>query len=175
MHMGKSIITCLVLVAVALLGACSDRSDHTAVLKQYPLDSLDSIGSIEGGRFDPDISSDGRGALHIKASTGTTVKLFETGDLDVENTQLIYQAKIRTEGVNGTVYLEMWCSFPGKGEFFSRALHGPLSGTNDWVSQATPFFLKQGENPDNVKLNLVIDGTGDVWIDDIKLLTAPLK
>ena len=24
-------------------------------------------------------------------------------------------------------------------------------------------FLKKGENPDNVKLNLVINGTGTVW------------
>jgi hypothetical protein len=37
------------------------------------------------------------------------------------------------------------------------------------VTQETPFFLKKGENPNNVKLNLVIDGKGMVWIDDIRL------
>jgi hypothetical protein len=36
-------------------------------------------------------------------------------------------------------------------------------------------FLKKGQNPDNVKLNLVIDGKGIAWIDDIWLLKAPLK
>lgn len=37
-----------------------------------------------------------------------------------------------------------------------------------------PFFLQKGENPDNVKLNLVIEGKGTVWIDDIHLYKGPL-
>jgi hypothetical protein len=31
-----------------------------------------------------------------------------------------------------------------------------------------------GENPDNVKLNFVVNGTGTIWIDDIRLLKGPL-
>ena len=65
--------------------------------------------------------------------------------------------------------------FGDKGEFFSRGLQSPLSGTTDWSTGETPFFLKKGENPDNVKLNLVIDGKGTVWIDDIHLFKGPLK
>jgi hypothetical protein len=103
------------------------------------------------------------------------VRLFETGDIDIENIRLIYQAKVRTEGIEGRVYLEMWCHFPGKGEFFSRGLQSALTGTMDWNSQETPFFLKKGENPDNIKLNLVIDGKGKVWIDDIRFLKGPLQ
>ena len=105
----------------------------------------------------------------------TVIRLFETGDIDIEDARLIYQAKVRTEGVQGQVFLEMWCHFPGKGEFFSRGLQSPVSGTTEWTSVETPFFLQKGENPDNVKLNLVIDGTGTVWIDDIRLIKGPLK
>jgi hypothetical protein len=68
----------------------------------------------------------------------------------------------------------MWCSFPGKGEFYSRALQSPLTGTTEWTSQQTPFFLNAGENPDNVKLNLIVGGKGTVWIDDVKLTQGPL-
>jgi hypothetical protein len=50
-----------------------------------------------------------------------------------------------------------------------------MSGTNGWTSVETPFFLKKGEKPDNVKLNVVVDGTGTVWIDDIKLMKGPLQ
>ena len=50
----------------------------------------------------------------------------------------------------------------------------PLSGTTDWTTRETPFFLQKGENPDNVRMNLVINGKGTVWIDDIRLLMAPL-
>jgi hypothetical protein len=69
----------------------------------------------------------------------------------------------------------MWCHFPGKGEFFSRGLQTALTGSSDWNSQETFFFLKKGENPDNVKLNLVISGKGTVWIDDIHLIKGPLN
>jgi hypothetical protein len=39
----------------------------------------------------------------------------------------------------------------------------------------SPKEVKKGENPDNVKLNLVINGKGTPWIDDIRLLKAPLR
>jgi hypothetical protein len=38
-----------------------------------------------------------------------------------------------------------------------------------------PFFLKAGQKPEKITLNLVINGTGTVWIDDIVLAKEPLK
>jgi hypothetical protein len=144
-------------------------------LKRFSIESLEGVIAQSGLQFDKDISSDGNGSLRITATELTVVRLFELGDIDVEDARLIYQAKVRTEGVEGQVYLEMWCRFPGKGEFFSRGLQTPLTGTTNWTSEETPFFLKKGENPDNVKLNLVINGKGTAWIDDIRLLKSPLQ
>ena len=144
-------------------------------LKKFPIDSLEGIITRSGVQFDKEVSSDGSGSLKITATEPTAVRLFELGDIDVENARLIYQAKVRTEGVEGQVYLEMWCHFPGKGEFFSRELQTPLTGTTNWTTEETPFFLKKGENPDNVKLNLVINGKGTAWIDDIRVLKGPLQ
>jgi hypothetical protein len=31
------------------------------------------------------------------------------------------------------------------------------------------FFLQAGQNPDNVKLNILIEGSGTVWADQIVL------
>jgi hypothetical protein len=61
----------------------------------------------------------------------TVVRLYEVGDINIEGARLIYRARVRTEDVEGQVYLEMWCHFPGKGEFFSRGLKSPLSGTTN--------------------------------------------
>jgi hypothetical protein len=102
------------------------------------------------------------------------VRLFEVGDVDLEQTRLSYQAKVRTESVEGQVYLEMWCHFPGQGEFFSRALHAPLSGSNEWTTQTTDFMLREGQKPDLVRLNLVVDGKGAAWIDDVRLFGTPM-
>jgi hypothetical protein len=66
-------------------------------------------------------------------------------------------------------------SFLGIGEFFSRGLQTPLTGTTDWTTEETLLFLEKGENPDNVKLNLVINGKGTAWIDDIRLLKGLFK
>ncbi len=144
-------------------------------LKRYPLDNMEGVLTQSGVTIDKEISSDGNGSLRIEAAEPTTVRLFETGDIDIENARLIYQARVRTKNVEGQVYLEMWCHIAGLGEFFSKGLATPLTGTTDWTTEETPFFLKAGENPDNVKLNLVIKGKGTVWIDDIRLLKGPLK
>jgi hypothetical protein len=155
--------------------ACAKPSQQAVEIKHYPLDALDGIITQSGVQIDNVISKDGKGSLKIGVAEPTVIRLFETGDIDIEDARLIYQAKVRTEGVQGQVFLEMWCHFPGKGDFFSRGLQSPLSGTTEWTSVETPFFLQKGENPDNVKLNLVINGTGTVWIDDIHLIKGPLQ
>jgi len=144
-------------------------------LKSYPLNSSDNIITKTGVEFDNTVSTDGKGSLKIDAEKPTVIHLFETGDIDIENAKLIYKADLKTKNVIGNVYLEMWCQFNDKGEYFSRALNDPFTGTEGWKSQETPFFLKEGQNPDNVKLNLVINGKGTVWIDNIKLLKASIK
>jgi hypothetical protein len=164
-------ICMMILVGVS----CSKPPQQVSELKRFPIESLEGVIAQSGLQFDKEISSDGNGSLRITATEPTVVRLFELGDIDVEDARLIYQAKVRTEGVEGQVYLEMWCRFPGKGEFFSRGLQTPLTGTTKWTSEETPFFLKKGENPDNVKLNLVINGKGMAWIDDIRLLKSPLQ
>jgi len=160
-------------VAITEKASADGRAAFAAT--RYPLDSLEGVITKSGVELDKAVSSDGGGSLKIVATGPTVVRLFETGPLDVDNARLIYQAKLRTEGVEGSVYLEMWCRFPGLGESFSRGLDRPLSGTTDWATAETPFFLKEGQKPDNVRLNLVINGKGTVWIDDIHLLKGPLK
>jgi len=76
----------------------------------------------------------------------------------------------------------MWCRFPGRGECFSRALRQTLTGTTDWIACETPFFLRKGQKPDLIRLNLVVDNgglfrkkplSGKVAIRDVELRQAP--
>ena len=162
------------LTVSAMLLATSLAAQTTEV-KRYALDNLEGVITRTGVQLDSKVSSDGKGSLRLEAKGATTFRLVETGDPGVEEATLIYQAKVRTENVKGQVYLEMWCVFAGKGEFFSRSLQSPLAGTNDWTTLETPFFLKKGERPSNVKLNVVINGSGRVWIDDLRLVKGPLQ
>jgi len=175
MYTFKKSHCCIVYVVTIFLFACSPKPVEVEEIKHYSMDTLDGIIAGTDVQIDNKVTIDQNGSLRITASKPTTVRLFETGDIDIENARLIYKAKLRTAGVEGRVYLEMWCHFPGKGVYFSRAIDASLSGSNEWASQETPFFLKKDQNPDNVKLNLVVDGKGTVWIDDIRLLKDPLR
>ena len=174
-----SIMRCIGVGGAAFLAvslcSCSKPSLPVTELRRYPIDNVDGLITRTGVDLDHEVTSDGAGSLRVTAAEPATVRLYETGDIDVEDARLTYQAKVRTSGIEGKAYLEMWCQFSGKGEFFSRGLESPLTGTTDWSTEETPFFLKEGENPDNVKLNLVIDGKGTVWVDDIHLFKGPLK
>jgi hypothetical protein len=157
------------LAVLLLAAACSPPAARVRELANYPADGLEGVITRTGVEVDPS------GGLRLSASGPTVVHLYETGDLDVENARLIYQARLRTEGVEGQCYLEMWCHFAGRGEFFSRGIEATLSGTNGWSTQETPFLLRAGENPDNVKLNVVFTGRGTAWIEGVKLLQGPLN
>ena len=169
----RNVVTLMVVALVLMGAACTRDKGEVIEIGHYPVDDLEGVIMAGCVEFDDAISADGGGAIRAATTEPTTFRLYETGDIDIEDARLIYQAKLRTSGVDGRVYLEMYCHFPGKGDAFSRGLQTPLTGNTDWVTEEIPFFLREGENPDNVKLNLVIDGSGTAWIDDIRLLKAP--
>lgn len=168
----RSFFIVLALFSLLFFG-CSNKQIPTAELVKFSADNLDGVID-QTVNFDPSVSSDGNGSLKIAVSQPETVRLYETGDLDVEDCRLLYQAKIRTENLTGQAYLEMWCEFDTLGEYFGRDLASPVSRADDWSPEETLFMLQKGQNPNNVRLNLVIDGSGTVWIDDIRLLKASL-
>lgn len=174
-HMKKGLLVRIVACGlVVVMFGCSNKQAEEQEILYYPLDSVDDIITRSSVTLDTEITSDGNGSIRIDAGGSAMVRLVETGDIDVENAKLIYRARLRTENVEGKVYIEMYCRIPGMGEAFSRGVDSPLSGTNEWVTEEIPFYLKKGQNPDNLKLNLVIAGKGTVWIDDIHILQAPL-
>jgi len=173
--MKKPIVFLIASLAVVLcFSACNKSPEAPFELRSYPVNNVAGVITQTGVNFDKEITADGNGSLRIAVDKPTVIRLYETGDIDVEDARITYKAKVRAKDVQGKAYLEMWCSFTGKGEYFSRGLQSPISGTTDWATLETPFFLKKGENPDNIKINLVIDGTGVVWIDDIRLIKSPL-
>jgi hypothetical protein len=115
------------------------------------------------------------GAWRIESRGKQTCRLFEVGNPGVEQCLLAYRARLRTEELQARAYLEMWCSFATRGEFFSKGFHNAVTGTNDWASYEIPFLLKRGQRPDLVKLNLVFDGPGTLWVKDVALWATPLR
>jgi hypothetical protein len=45
---------------------------------------------------------------------------------------------------------------------------------SDWKTVQTPFIFQKGQKPDKATLNVVINGIGTVWVDDVVLSKEPL-
>ena len=115
------------------------------------------------------------GAWQIDASAEEqTIRLFEVENPAVEDCLLTYRAELKAEALQGRAFLEMWCRLPGRGEFFSKGHEQAVSGTVDWARYEIPFYLKRGQKPDLIKLNVVVEGPGRVWLRNLELLKTPL-
>ncbi len=159
-----------ILAFVALLALVTSLS-RAEDLRKLALDDVSSISpKIEA---DTEVKVEGRSSVRITAQWPTTVYLGEIVDLDVENAELIYSAKVKT-ALDGSAFLEMWAHVGG-GQYFSRGTHDHVGGKSEWKTIRTPFLFQQGQKPDKLTLNLVIDGTGTVWVDDIVLSMERLK
>lgn len=172
--MNGRLLLILACVLAAAFPSCSTRPDFE-VLKRFPLEDISEVITSNSVSIDTTIVSHGKGSLRIAAAVPTVVRLFETGPLGVDDARLIYQARLRAGGLKGKVYLEMLVDLPGGKQYFSRGFNSPISEDVDWTTESVPFFLKKGQTPENIKLNLVIDGTGIIWVDDVQLIKAPLK
>ncbi len=138
-----------------------------------PPQRLRSFGSGDRPITRDGLTGEGDG-WRVESREARTVRLFEVPQPGVEQCILSYRARMKTEAAQGRVYLEMWCRLPGSGEFFSKGFHQAVRGTTGWASYEVPFYLKQGQRPDLIKLNVAMEGPGTVWVEDVELLKTPL-
>ncbi|NLF82575.1 MAG: hypothetical protein GX568_01140 [Candidatus Gastranaerophilales bacterium] len=133
------------------------------------MNNVEEIVSKANVETDAQVSSDGAGSVKISVLEPTTINLFEAGDVDVEKAKLLYQAKLKSENLEGNAYLEMLLHYPDTGDFYVQGKEAGITGTSDWTTVEASTEVEDGKNPDAVKLNLVVDGKGTVWVDDVKL------
>ena len=140
-------------------------------LQRLPLDSTSSLGTTVS--TDLVVKKEGKGSLRISTAGPTNICLGIAQPLSVENARLVYQASVKSEKLEGTAFLEMWCEVGG-GRYFSRGMNSTVAGTMDWQVLQTPFFLQAGQKVNRVTLHIVINGKGTVWVDDVVLFKEPL-
>jgi hypothetical protein len=156
-----------VVVALALTTLVANGQD----LKKLSLDDASTTSPrIE---VDTTIKVEGSSSLKVTTQWPTTVCLGEVPGPDIEHAKLVYSAQVKSD-LDGTAFLEMWAHVGG-GQYFSKGMNDTVSQKTDWKTIQTPFLFQEGQKPDKVTLNLVIDGKGTVWIDDIVLSKEPLK
>ena len=163
----RGLIYTILIILSMMIVSCSNG--ETAVLFSDSINANTVINDSGNMDFTDEPSFDSDGSYMLRADTSAVFHLFTVHNTDVENTAIVYSAMVQAENLKGRCYLEMWCFFPGRGRYFSRGLDNALTGNNDWTKISTPFFLREGENPDSIYLNIVTQGSGTVYIDNIIL------
>jgi hypothetical protein len=54
-------------------------------------------------------------------------------------------------------------------------MNDTIQGKSDWKTIRAPFMFQKGQRPDKITLNVVINGKGILWIDNIVLSREPLQ
>ena len=160
----KSIIC--VTILMALIFSVAGAED----LKRLGLDDTAALGTVI--QSDTVVKKEGKQSVKITTKHPTTICLAEVKGLDLANSKLIYVAQVKSD-LKGRAYLEMWAHFGGD-QYFSKGINDPIHGKTDWKPIQTPFLFQKDQQPDKLTLNIVIEGTGTVWIDDARLSKMPL-
>lgn len=140
-------------------------------LRKLSLDDASVIGTTI--QTDTQVKAEGKGSIKITTQWPTTICLGEVARLDIENAKLVYKAKVKSD-LDGSAYLEMWAHVGGR-QYFSRGMNDVVSRKSEWKIIQTPFLFQKDQRPEKVILNLVINGKGTVWIDEIVLSKQPLQ
>jgi hypothetical protein len=156
-----------IFAVLALLAGTTQAQD----LKKLNLDDASLIGTTI--QTDTQVKAEGKGSIKITTLWPTIICLGEVTGLNIEGAKLVYKARVKSD-LNGTAFLELWAHVGGE-QFFSKGLNDMVRQKTDWKTIQTPFLFQKGQKPDKVTLNVVINGKGTVWIDDVVLSKEPLK
>jgi hypothetical protein len=158
----------LMIFAVLVLMAGLTQAED---LKKLSLDDSSAIGTRI--QTDTQVKAEGKGSIKITTQWPTTICLGEVTGLNIEGAKLVYKARVKSD-LDGMAFLELWAHVGG-GQYFSKGMNDVVSQKTDWKTIQTPFLFQKGQKPDKVTLNVVINGKGTLWIDDVVLSKEPLK
>lgn len=167
-------------ILITLIG-CGYSSAVQEGYWELPISSRYELVAKSVVSLDTENTTDGNGSLSLESQGFTRVELYKLTDIDVGNTRVTYKAKMRVQNLisghnnKGIAYIEMVVRFADGEELIARGPRVPLTGTTDWKSVDTLLYIDKGMNPESINLNMVVDGKGRVWIDDIVLHTHPLR
>lgn len=167
----------LLSIAVTAALAAGGCGRGPAEVASFPVDGdqdiLDRGG--ENVAFDREESADGGGSLRAESERSRTVRLYEVRNpRGLEGRLIILTAQLKSVGIHGRAFPELWIHAAGRNEVQARNPAGVISKTQNWKSVRIEYRCEQGERPDLLRVNLVIDGFGRAWIDDIRITSEPL-
>lgn len=145
-------------------------------IAHYPLSGA-AVPAGADAVFDPDVSQDGGGSLKVvTGEQGGRLRLYRLDDVGPVEGTLLYTGFLKSQDLDGSAFFELWCH-PAEGNpAFVRGVPRRVAGTSDWKPQELAFSRPETcHDPASVELNVVIQGSGTVWIDNLRLWDVPVE
>lgn len=177
MSRGESTVRLILWIALGTgMTACggSSEPETTAAsgaieLAHFPLDAGE-VPRGDAATFDASVSRDGRGSLRVEASRDGLLRLYDLDDVGFVQGQVVLTGFLRSRGLDGQAMLEMRCQPREGDEAFVRGARGAVAGDAGWTPQEIRFSDPTlCRDPASIRINLLIRGSGTVWIDDLRL------
>ena len=171
----------MIIPLISAAASCYDQAEKETSVMKFPVSEPGEFKALDAPVIDRAVTSDGNGSLYIDAAAPMSVALYTVDGRGFGHARAAYKAMLRTEGLTaagdsrGIAYLEMKVRYPDGEEIVSRGPAVPPTGTTGWMPGEAVVYPDKGVAPESVSLSLVVDGKGKVWIDDIVLLTQPLR
>lgn len=139
--------------------------------------SAEAVPSDADAAFDAEVSQDGDGSLRVMTGEeGGRMRLYRLDDVGPIQGTLLYTGFLRSRDLQGAAFLELWCHPTAGDAAFVRGVSSRVEGSSDWKPQELPFRPPEScRNPVSVELNVVIQGAGTVWIDNLRLWDLPVE
>lgn len=166
----------LTLVVLALAFGCKKKADPPKQIDSFNCDTPDRLISGDFAAVDGEGAAEGKGCLIMVADQPKTVALFEVKNPGDGGAKFIVQFKMKVQGFLGDAYGQMNVSFDsgGKQEINNRECCA-LGADSDWIPMTLAWEVKdKSKKVSAISLYAVLNGSGTAWVDDVKVIRAPL-
>lgn len=168
-----------ILPVVFLLFFLLSCKKEKPLVYNFPVNSLARTIAKFNIKLDNKVSYDGLGSIRIDCEDTTTAYLFVLRDIPVERPKLVWEVYCKSKDLKGKAFLEIGVQIPGKYgkgvETFLHCSRDSLCGTTDWEKMEVEFLVMEKRKVDIAQLNMIVEGSGTVWIDQVRLTVLPIR
>lgn len=159
---------CRCLLASALVAAPLAAAD---ILGSFSCDDIAQVKTLIS--VDKQTTADGNGSIKVEAAQSALVTIADQKNLSVPKDNTLWcTLKVKCAGVKQRAYLEMWSEVAEGRRAFSKGLDQVLIGDSDWREIRLPMMVNADFTVSRALVNVVIEGPGTVWVDEIKFSKA---
>lgn len=137
----------------------------------FPCNDLSQVKTLV--TVDKSVTEDGNGSLKVEAVQNAQITIADQKNLEVKRGETLWCIlKVKCEGVANRAYLEMWCEVAEGKRAFSKGLDQAMQGSSEWREVRLPMMVNGDFTVNRALVNVVIEGPGKVWVDQITFKKA---